>query len=144
MDSAEARIVDLFGQVVPEIAHGDVAVRAIARKPGVLTKVAVESCKPGLDAIRACVGIGGDRVKSIMDGLGDERFEFVLWNDAPETLIQNALQPARIEQVALEEARHAAIVTVSEGQVRLVEGKDGVNRELAGRLSGWKIEVHVQ
>jgi N utilization substance protein A len=142
-DDAE-RVAILFAQEVPEIAAGLVEIKAIARKPGVRTKLALRRRAAHVDAIGVCVGVRGSRIHRIVDQLGGERIDLVLWDDAPERLIANALQPARIEGVILHPARHRATVVVSADQVSLTAGPGDENRALASRLCGWEIEVVAQ
>jgi N utilization substance protein A len=142
-DEAE-QIARLFAQEVPEIAAGIVEIKAIARKPGVRSKLALQSRSPRVDALGACVGVRGCRIRKIVDQLGAERIDLILWDDSPEKLIAKALQPAQIEWVILHPAQHRATVIVREDQLSLTVGRGDVNRELASRLCGWEIEVVAQ
>ncbi len=139
-DEAE-QIARLFAQEVPEIAAGIVEIKAIARKPGVRSKLALQSRSPHVDALGACVGVRGCRIHRIVDQLGKERIDLILWDDSPKELIVKALQPAGIEKVILHPAQHRATVIVREDQLSLAVGRGDVNRELASRLCGWEIEV---
>jgi transcription termination/antitermination protein NusA len=143
MPSEEAEwVVHLFAQEVPEVAHGVVEIKALARKPGFRTKVAVLSHDPNVDPIDACVGIRGFRIKNMVNQIGgSERIDLVRWVESPEQLICNALQPATIDAVILDYPNHRARVVVSGDQLSLAEGRDGLNRELASRLCAWEIEV---
>jgi transcription termination/antitermination protein NusA len=134
----------LFAQEVPEIAAGVVEIKAIARKAGLRAKLALLSNDPKVDPIAACVGLRACRIRKIVEQLDGERIDLLRWNDCPETLIANALQPARIERVILHPALHRAVVVVKEDQISLVEGRQGANREVAGCLCGWVIEVQAQ
>jgi N utilization substance protein A len=134
-------IARLFEQEIPEIAAGRVEVKAIARKPGYRSKLALQSKDRAVDCIAACVGLRGSRIRKIVDALGGERIDLIRWDDSPERLITNALQPAAIEKVILHPAEHRATVVVNPDQVSLALGMRGLNRELASRLSGWQIEV---
>ena len=137
-------IAQLFAQEIPEIAAGVVEIKAIARRTGYRTKIAVSSIDLKVDCVGACVGVRGSRIKNIVDELGGERIDIVRWNDSPETLIVSALQPATIEEVILHHAQRRAVVVVKEDQLSLVEGRWGLNRELASRLCGWEIEAMTQ
>jgi N utilization substance protein A len=137
-------IARLFAQAVPEIASGIIEIKAIARKPGYRSKLALYSHDPRVDCVGACVGLRGARIKRVVDALGGERVDVIRWHDSPERLIVNALQPAVIEQVVLHPAQHRAIVTVKSDQASLARGRRGENRELACRLCGWQIEVEEQ
>src|ERR1700745_4039087 len=135
------QIARLFAQEVPELAAGKIEIKAIARRPGYRCKLALLSTDPRVDWIAACVGIRGIRIKNIVDALGEERIDLFRWNDSPEQLIPNALQPAAIERVILHPADHRAVVVVKPDQVSLVLGRRDENRQLASELSGWQIEV---
>jgi transcription termination/antitermination protein NusA len=99
---------------------------------------------PGIDAIGVCAGVRGCRIRRIVEQLDGERIDLILWQDCPEKLITNALQPARIEKVILHPAQHRATVIVQKDQLSLTVGRGDVNRELASRLCGWEIDVVAQ
>jgi len=134
-------IARLFAQEIPEIAAGTVEIRAVARKPGYRSKLAVASRDASVDCIGACVGIRGHRIKNIVDALDGERIDLILWDDSPERLITNALQPATVEKIVLHPGERRAVVVVPADCVSLALGRGGYNRELASRLCGWQIEV---
>jgi len=134
-------VVRLFAQEVPEIAAGTVQIKAVARRPGLRSKLAVLSSDPRVDAIAVCVGVRGFRIKNVIDALSGERIDLVRWQDSPEQLIVDSLQPAAIERVILHPAERRAVVVVQPDQVSLVQGRRGENRELASELTGWQIEV---
>jgi len=134
-------VSSLFEQEVPEIAAGDVLIMAIARIAGSWSKLALQSQDPHVDCIAVCVGVKGSRIKKIMNSLGDERIDMVLWHDSPEDFIASALQPARIEKVVLKPAEHRAVVRVKHDQLSWALGPKGENRLLASELSGWLIEI---
>jgi len=134
-------VARLFSREVPEIAEGTVKIKAIARKPGYRSKLALHSHDPHVDCIAACVGVRGFRIKNVVDALGGERIDLIRWQDSPEQLIVNSLQPAVIERVILHPAEHRAVVVVQPDQVSLVLGRRGENRKLASELTGWQIEV---
>jgi N utilization substance protein A len=145
MPDDEADVVArLFAREVPEVADGRVVLRGIARRPGSRCKVVVSSSDPSVDAVGACVGLRGCRIKNIVDALGDVRMDLVRWDDSPEVLVRYLLQPACIERVVLHPERHGATVVVREDQASLAAGRGGLNRELASRLSGWEIEIAVE
>jgi len=131
----------LFEQEIPEISEGVIEIRAIAREPGYRTKVAVSSTDPRVDAVGACVGIRGNRIKNIVDELGGERIDIVRYSDDMQVLIPNALQPAECEEVILCQTLSRAIVLVREDQLSLAIGKGGQNVRLASKLCGWDIEI---
>jgi N utilization substance protein A len=134
-------VVRLFTQEVPEIAAGTVEIKAVARKPGYRSKLAVYSHDPHVDVIAACVGVRGFRIKNVVDALGGERIELVRWLESPEQLIVNSLQPAVIELVILQPVHRRAVVVVRPDQVSLVLGRRGENRQLASELTGWQIDL---
>jgi N utilization substance protein A len=134
-------VVRLFAKEVPEIADGTIKIMAIARNPGYRTKLALYSRDPHVDCIGKSVGIRGVRIKKIVDALGRERIDLIRWEDSPEKLIANALQPANINKVLLQPAEHRAVVIVKSDQVPLAIGRGDVNRQLASELSGWHIDI---
>jgi N utilization substance protein A len=134
-------VARLFAEAVPEIAAGSVEIKAIARKRGYRSKLALSSRDPQVDCVGVCVGVRGCRIKNVVDALGAERIDLIRWHDSPEQLITNALQPAAIERVILHPAEHRAVVVVKPDQVSLVLGRRGENRQLASELSGWQIDV---
>jgi N utilization substance protein A len=133
----------LFELEVPEVAEGVVQIRKIAREPGLRTKVAVESLDARVDAIGACVGVRGTRIKSIIDEVKGEKIDIIPWSEAPETLIADSLRPADILQITLEEGETTkrAIVTVPEDQLSLAIGWKGQNVRLAVKMTGWDIDI---
>jgi N utilization substance protein A len=137
-------IARLFAQEIPEIAAGTIEIKAVARKLGCRSKLAVYSYNPRVDCIKACVGVRGAHIKKIVDILGGERIDLLRWQESPERFIANALQPAAILEVILYPAQHRAVVVVEADQVALVNGRRGENRELASRLCGWQIDVKEQ
>ncbi len=133
----------LFEIEVPEVAEGVVKMRRIAREPGQRTKIAMESLEPHVDAIGACVGVRGTRIKSIIDELNGEKIDIIPWREAPEMLIADSLKPAEILQMILEEGEDTkrAIVVVPEDQLALAIGRKGQNVRLAVKLTGWDIDI---
>ncbi len=113
----------------------------MAREPGYRTKVAVSSSDQRVDCVGACVGVRGNRIKNIVDELGGERIDIVRWNDDPQVLIPNALQPAEVDEVILCQMLGRAIVLVREDQLSLAIGRRGQNVRLASKLCGWDIEI---
>jgi N utilization substance protein A len=136
-----ALVARLFEQEIPEIADGIIAVKAMSREPGYRSKVAVSSTDPRVDCVGACVGVRGNRIKNIVDELAGERIDIVRYNDDPQVLITNALQPAEIEEVILCQMMGRAIVLVREDQLSLAIGRRGQNVRLASKLCGWDIEI---
>jgi N utilization substance protein A len=131
----------LFELEIPEIADQIIAIRALAREAGYRSKVAVSSIDSKVDAVGACVGVRGTRIKNIVDELGGERIDIVRWNESLQVLIPNALQPAEIDEVMLCQLLGRAIVLVREDQLSLAIGRRGQNVRLASKLVGWDIEI---
>jgi len=131
----------LFELEVPEIFAGTVQIKAIAREAGARTKIAVASNEDGIDPIGSCVGQKGTRVQAVIDELGGEKIDIILWNEKPEKFIAAAISPAKVVDVKLDLDRKEAKVSVPEDQLSLAIGKQGQNVRLAAKLVGWKIDV---
>ncbi|GAB4570772.1 MAG: hypothetical protein Fur0017_18060 [Anaerolineales bacterium] len=133
----------LMENEVPEIYHGIVEIRAIAREPGARAKVAVSATQPGIDPVGACVGQKGVRIQAIVKELHDEKIDIIQWDQDPVVYIQKAISPARVSGVYLaeEEGARTATVVVGEDQLSLAIGRDGQNARLAAKLTGWRIDI---
>ncbi|NBB94499.1 MAG: transcription termination/antitermination protein NusA [Planctomycetes bacterium] len=131
----------LFELEVPEVAEEIIEIKALAREAGYRTKVAVNSLDPKVDAVGACVGVRGSRIKNIVDELGGEKIDIVRWNESSKMLIANALKPAEIAEIALCFELGRATVVVTDDQLSLAIGKRGQNVRLAARLTGWDIDI---
>lgn len=131
----------LFELEVPEVAEGIIDIKALAREAGYRTKIAVLSNDPKVDAVGACVGVRGSRIKNIVDELGGEKIDIVRWNESSHELIANALMPAKCSQVALCFELGGATVVVPDDQLSLAIGKHGQNVRLAARLTDWDIDI---
>ena len=131
----------LFEVEVPEVAEQVIEIRALAREAGYRTKVAVSSLDSRVDAVGACVGIRGSRIRSIVDELGGEKIDIVRWDDSSKVLIANALKPAEVYDISLCFEMGRAIVVVTEDQLSLAIGKRGQNVRLAARLTQWDIDI---
>ncbi len=134
-------IVRLFELEVPEVAERIIEIRALAREAGYRTKVAVSSIDSKVDAVGACVGVRGSRIKNIVEELGGEKIDIVRWNESSQILIQNALKPAEVQEIALGLELGKATVVVAEDQLSLAIGKRGQNVRLAARLTGWDVDI---
>lgn len=134
-------VVRLFELEVPEVAERIIEIKAIARESGYRTKVAVSSIDMKVDAVGACVGVRGSRIKNIVEELGGEKIDIVRWNESSQILIQNALKPAEVQEIALCLELGKATVVVNEDQLSLAIGKRGQNVRLASRLTGWDIDI---
>ena len=131
----------LFELEVPEIAEGLVEIKAVARDPGVRCKVAVHSNEPGVEPEGACIGAKGSRVRMVVNELGSERIDIVRWSEDPATFVGNALSPAKVTSVTINERDKTAHVVVPDYQLSLAIGKEGLNARLAARLTGWKVDI---
>lgn len=134
----------LFEREVPEIIRGEVIIKGIAREAGSRTKISVFSYEPGVDPVGACVGQRGIRVLHVVDELKGEKIDIVKWSDDPGEYIANALSPAKVQEVKLDESEKSAIVVVPDNQLSLAIGKVGQNARLAAKLTGWKIDIKSQ
>ncbi|MFL7891834.1 MAG: transcription termination factor NusA [Anaerolineales bacterium] len=134
----------LLENEVPEIYHGLVEIRSIAREPGHRSKVAVSALQAGVDPVGACVGMRGVRIQTIVRELNDEKIDVIEWNPDPAAYIAKALSPARVTGVFLDEhaeGAKTATVVVPEDQLSLAIGRDGQNARLAAKLTAWRIDI---
>lgn len=131
----------LFEIEVPEIYDGLVEIKSIAREPGERSKIAVASREPNLDPVGACVGPKGSRVRMVVEGLRNERVDVIQWDEDPAIYVSNALSPARVTRVDIDEENNYATVIVPDDQLSLAIGKEGQNARLAARLTGWHIDI---
>lgn len=131
----------LFEVEVPEVAEGIVIIKSLSREAGYRTKISVDSIDDRIDAVGACVGVRGSRIKNIVDELGGEKIDIVRWSDSSQVLIGNALKPAESTEIAICFELGRATVVVVEDQLSLAIGKHGQNVRLAARLTGWDIDI---
>jgi len=131
----------LFELEVPEIVEGIVEIKAIAREAGGRTKIAVASRDRNVDAVGACVGPKGSRVQAIVDELHGEKIDIVPWSPDPATFVANALSPAKVTSVEIDEETKTAYVIVPDNQLSLAIGREGQNARLAAKLTGWRIDI---
>ncbi len=136
-----AIVKKLFELEVPEIFAGTVEIKSIAREAGERTKIAVFSAEEGVDPIGSCVGQKGTRVQAIIDELGGEKIDIILWDEDPTKFIAAALSPAKVLKVELKEEEKEAVAVVPEDQLSLAIGKKGQNVRLAAKLTDWKIDI---
>lgn len=136
-----AFLVKLFEQEVPEIAEGIVRIMCAAREPGQRAKIGVRSTDADVDPVGACVGMKGSRVQSVVQELRGEKIDIIPWNDDPAHFVCNALAPAEISKVIIDQDTGTMEVIVADEQLSLAIGKKGQNVRLAAKLTGWKIDV---
>jgi len=131
----------LFMQEVPEIYDGIIEIKTVARDPGSRAKIAVTSSDPSIDPVGSCVGMRGSRVQAVVSELQGEKIDIIPWSANPATFIVNALAPAEVAKVVVDEANQRIDVVVPDEQLSLAIGRRGQNVRLASILSGWKIDI---
>jgi len=131
----------LFELEVPEVFNGVVEIKSIAREAGYRSKVAVAARQEGVDPVGCCVGLRGIRIQNIVSELNGEKIDVVMWDPGASVFITNALSPARVLDVELDDAEEVATVVVPDQQLSLAIGKEGQNVRLAAKLTGWRIDI---
>ncbi len=131
----------LFELEVPEIYDGFVEIKSVAREPGYRSKIAVISVEGGVDPVGACVGPKGSRVRMVVSELRGEKIDVVQYNEDMKLFVANALAPAKVKEVLINESLKTATVIVPDGQLSLAIGKEGQNARLAAKLTGWRIDI---
>lgn len=131
----------LFELEVPEIYTGAVEIKEIARDPGIRTKIAVHARQQGVDPVGACVGQRGVRIQNVVNELNGEKIDVAEWSENPRTFVANALRPAEVLAVTIDEVNKRATVVVPEKALSLAIGKDGQNARLAAKLTRWHIDI---
>ncbi|MBN1906495.1 MAG: transcription termination/antitermination protein NusA [Deltaproteobacteria bacterium] len=131
----------LFENEVPEISEGIVSIMQVAREPGSRAKIAVMSKDSDVDPVGACVGMKGSRVQAVVQELRGEKIDIVTWDNDPAKFICNALAPAEITRVIVDEINHSMVVVVPDDQLSLAIGRRGQNVRLASKISGWNLDV---
>jgi N utilization substance protein A len=139
--AAPEMLIQLFQIEVPEIAEGVIEIKGAARDPGQRAKIAVKTKDARIDPVGACVGMRGARVQAVSNDLDDERVDIVLWDDNPAQLVINAMAPAEVESIVVDEESHSMDVAVDEENLAQAIGKGGQNVRLASELTGWTINV---
>jgi len=134
-------LIELFRIEVPEIAEEVIEIRAAARDPGARAKIAVKTNDGRIDPIGACVGMRGSRVQAVSNELGGERVDIVLWDDNPAQLVINAMAPAEVASIVMDEDTHSMDVAVAEEALAMAIGRSGQNVRLAAELTGWELNV---
>jgi len=139
--AAEGLVQRLLEREVPEINDNVVEIMAIAREPGSRSKVAVNSHRPEVDAVGACLGPKSSRIAAVSDELRGEKIDIIRWSSDTVTFINNALAPAKVIAVELYEDEGVGLVTVPDYQLSLAIGREGQNVRLAARLTGWRLDI---
>jgi N utilization substance protein A len=134
-------LIELMRLEVPEVAEEVIEVKRVARDPGLRAKVAVKTFDNRIDPVGACVGMRGSRIQAVTNELGGERIDVVVYDDNPVQFVINALSPAEISSIVMDEEKHVMDVAVREDQLSLAIGKGGQNVRLAGQLTGWRLNV---
>ncbi|NQW45228.1 MAG: transcription termination/antitermination protein NusA [Deltaproteobacteria bacterium] len=134
-------LIQLFKQEVPEVNEGIVQIKSAAREPGMRAKIAVESTDPDVDPVGACVGVKGSRVQNVVQELRGEKIDIVPWDEDETRFVCNALAPAEVIKVRVDEDNHSMDIVVADSQLSLAIGKRGQNVKLASILTGWKLDI---
>jgi transcription termination/antitermination protein NusA len=137
-------MMELFKLEVPEVGQGLVEIKAAARDPGDRAKIAVLAHDTRTDPIGACIGMRGSRVQAVSNELNGERIDIVLWSDNPAQFVINAMAPAEVQSIIVDEERHSMDIAVAEDRLAQAIGKGGQNVRLASKLSGWQLNVMTQ
>ena len=139
--SMPALLEELFKLEVPEVADGIIEIRSVARDPGERAKVAVYTGDPHLDPVGSCVGVRGTRIHAITNELSNEKIDIVIWNENPAEFVLNALAPAEVEAISVDEDKRSMDISVKEEFLPQVIGRSGQNVRLASQLTGWDLNV---
>lgn len=139
--TADDFLAKLFQMEVPEITEGIVTIMGVSREPGFRAKIAVSSTESDVDPVGACVGMKGSRVQNVVQELQGERIDIVTWNPDPAKYVYNALVPAHVSMVMVDEDAHSLLVVVPNDQLSLAIGRQGQNVRLASKLMSWRIDV---
>ena len=131
----------LFEREVTEISEGLLEIKSVAREPGYRSKIAVLSYDSSIDPVGACVGMRGNRVKTVVRELGGEKVDIINWSDDIKTFVGNALQPAKLSHLDVNEDEHQIHIQAPEDQLSLAIGRKGQNARLAAKLTGWRIDI---
>ncbi|MCE5233460.1 MAG: transcription termination factor NusA [Mizugakiibacter sp.] len=137
-------MIELFKLEVPEVGQGLVEIKACARDPGDRAKIAVLAHDARTDPIGACIGMRGSRVQAVSNELNGERIDIVLWNDNPAQFVINAMAPAEVQSIIMDEEKHSMDIAVAEDKLSQAIGRGGQNVRLASKLTGWQLNVMTQ
>ncbi len=134
-------LIELFKIEVPEVGEGIIEIKSAARDPGVRAKIAVKTNDGRIDPVGACVGMRGARVQAVSNELGGERVDIILWDDNPAQLVMNAMAPAEVISIVVDEDTHTMDIAVAEEHLSQAIGRNGQNVRLASQLTGWELNV---
>ena len=134
-------LIELFKIEVPEVGQGLIQILGAARDPGVRAKIAVKSLEPRIDPVGACVGMRGSRVQAVSNEIAGERVDIIPWVDNPAQFVINAMQPAEVSSIVVDEDAHSMDVAVPEDRLSQAIGRGGQNVRLASELTGWRLNV---
>ncbi len=134
-------LIELFKLEVPEVGQGLIEILAAARDPGLRAKIAVKSNDPRLDPVGACVGMRGSRVQSVSNELAGERVDIILWDENPAQFVVNAMQPAEVTSIVIDEEAGSMDIAVPEEKLSQAIGRGGQNIKLASQLTGWRLNI---
>lgn len=139
--TAPELVIELFKLEVPEVGEGLIEIKSAARDPGLRAKIAVKSNEPRIDPVGACVGMRGSRVQAVSSELAGERIDIILWDENPAQFVINAMSPAEVISIVVDEEAHSMDVAVVEDQLSQAIGRGGQNVRLASQLTGWELNV---
>ncbi|MDP9198245.1 MAG: transcription termination/antitermination protein NusA, partial [Pseudomonadota bacterium] len=134
-------LIELFKLEVPEVGQGLIQILGAARDPGARAKIAVKSLDPRIDPVGACVGMRGSRVQAVSNEIAGERVDIIPWVDNPAQFVVNAMQPAEVTSIVMDEDAHSMDIAVSEDRLSQAIGRGGQNVRLASELTGWRLNV---
>lgn len=139
--TAPELLIELFKLEVPEVGEGLIEILGASRDPGARAKIAVKSNDPRIDPVGACVGMRGSRVRAVSNELADERVDIILWDENPAQFVINAMSPAEVTSIVVDEDANAMTIAVAEDQLSQAIGRGGQNVRLASELTGWELNV---
>jgi N utilization substance protein A len=134
-------LIELFKLEVPEVGQGTIEILAAARDPGIRAKIAVRSHEPRIDPVGACVGMRGSRVQAVSNEIAGERVDIIPWDENPAQFVINAMSPAEVQSIVVDEDSHSMDIAVAEDKLSQAIGRGGQNIRLASQLSGWELNV---
>jgi N utilization substance protein A len=134
-------LIELFKLEVPEVGQGTIEILGAARDPGVRAKIAVRSHEPRIDPVGACVGMRGSRVQAVSNEIAGERVDIIPWDDNPAQFVINAMSPAEVQSIVVDEDSHSMDIAVAEEKLSQAIGRGGQNIRLASQLTGWELNV---